>query len=208
MEDRPTVFIVDDDPAARDSLAAMIRSRGMAVESYASAEEFFGQFDRGRLSCLVTDVRMAGMSGLNLLERLKQERIPLPAVVITGYGDVPTAVEAMRAGAVTFLEKPCGEGDLWKSIGEAIEMHRRLRHRQDRLADIQARFARLTPGEAQVLERLIAGKPNKAIAADLQIGLRTVELRRANVMKKIQVESVAELVRLAMEVDRITVASS
>ncbi len=207
MEDRPTVFVVDDDPAARDSVAAMIRSRGMAVESYASAEQFFEQFDRGRLGCLVTDVRMAGMSGLNLLERLKQERLSLPAVVITGYGDVPTAVEAMRAGAVTFLEKPCGEGDLWKSIAVAIETHRRLRRQQARLADIQARFARLTPGEALVLERMIAGKPNKAIAADLQIGLRTVELRRANVMKKIGVDSVAELVRLAMEADRSTVAS-
>jgi FixJ family two-component response regulator len=198
-EDRPTVFVVDDDPAARDSVAAMIRSRGMAVESYASAEQFFGQFDRGRLGCLVTDVRMAGMSGLGLLERLKQERISLPAVVITGYGDVPTAVEAMRVGAVTFLEKPCGEGDLCKSIGEAIETHRRLRQRQARLAEVQARFARLTPGEARVLEQMMAGKPNKAIAADLQIGLRTVELRRANVMKKIEVDSVAELVRLAME---------
>ena len=173
MEDRPTVFVVDDDPAARDSVAAMIRSRGMAVESYASAEQFFEQFDRGRLGCLVTDVRMAGMSGLNLLERLKQERLSLPAVVITGYGNVPTAVEAMRAGAVTFLEKPCGEGDLWKSIAVAIKTHRRLRRQQARLADIQARFARLTPGEALVLERMIAGKPNKAIAADLQIGLRT-----------------------------------
>jgi FixJ family two-component response regulator len=150
---------------------------------------------------------MAGMSGLNLLEQLKQERISLPAVVITGYGDVPTAVEAMRAGAVTFLEKPCGEVDLWKSIQEAIETHRRLRHQQARRADIQARFARLTPGEARVLERMIAGKPNKAIAADLQIGLRTVELRRANVMKKIGVDSVAELVRLAMEADRTTAAS-
>ena len=110
-------------------------------------------------------------------------------MVITGYGDVPTAVEAMRAGAVTFLEKPCGEGDLWKSIAVAIETHRRLRRQQARLADIQARFARLTPGEALVLERMIAGKPNKAIAADLQIGLRTVELRRANVMKKIGVDS-------------------
>ena len=208
MEDRPTVFVVDDDPAARDSVAAMIRSRGMAVESYASAEQFFTQFDRGRLGCLVTDLRMAGMSGLNLLERLKQERISLPAVVITGYGDVPTAVEAMRAGAVTFLEKPCKEGDLWKSIGEAIETHRRLRSRQARLADIQARFARLTPGEALVLERMIAGKPNKTIAADLEIGLRTVELRRANVMKKIGVDSLAELVRLAMEAEWNTVASN
>jgi FixJ family two-component response regulator len=201
MEDRPTVFVVDDDPAARDSVAAMIRSRGIEVESYASAEQFFGQFNRGRLGCLVTDVRMAGMSGLSLLERLKQERISLPAVVITGYGDVPTAVEAMRAGAVTFLEKPCGEGDLLKSIGEAIETHRRLRRQQARLAEIQARFARLTPGEVRVLEQMIAGKPNKTMAADLQIGLRTVELRRANVMKKIEVDSVAELVRLAMEAD-------
>ena len=202
MDGQPTVFVVDDDPAARASVAAMIEARGVCVETYDSAERFLDRFDRRRFGCLVTDMRMDGMSGLDLQEKLQAENVGLPVIIITAYGDVPVAVQAMRAGAVTMLEKPCRGRELWQSIQKAIDWYRKQRRMQSRRDELQTRLARLTPEERQVMEQMAAGTPNKAIAARLDIGLRTVELRRANVMKKMEADSLARLVQLLLELER------
>ena len=198
MTDRPVVFVVDDDQAMRDSIAALVEAHGVRARTYASAEQFLDDFDRSQLGCLVTDVRMAGMSGLNLLERLKTERADLPIIVISQYGDVPMAVEAMRAGAVIFLEKPPREGELWENIRRAIDRHRVCRGEQAERDEVEARLAQLTPEETRVLECVVAGKANKITAAELKMGLRTVEFHRANVMEKMEAGSLAELVRLCL----------
>ncbi len=203
MTDEPTIFVVDDDPAARDSIAGLVKSKGVAYETYVSAEHFLENFDRSRHGCLVLDVRMDGMSGLELQQKLHRENVSLPIIIITGFGDVSSAVDAMRIGAVTFLEKPCSDYELWESIEAAIDQHRTCRQNELRLGDLQTRLTRLTPEEHQVMEKMIAGTPNKVIAAELEIGLRTVELRRANALKKMGARSVAELVRLHVEAEEL-----
>ncbi|MEE8452596.1 MAG: response regulator [Thermoguttaceae bacterium] len=201
MCDKTTVFVVDDDPAARESATAVIQSRGMYVEAYASAEAFLDQFDRERLGCLVTDMKMGGMSGLDLQEKLRTENVALPVIVVTGYGNVSTAMRAMRAGAVAMLEKPCRSEDLWQSIRDAIDSHRKQRQSRSRRDELQSRLARLTPGERDVLDQIKADIPNKVIASRLDVGLRTVELRRAAVMKKMEADSLPELIQLLMELE-------
>jgi FixJ family two-component response regulator len=198
MQTEPTVFIVDDDPAARDSVAALVRSKGFPVETSASAEEFLAAFNPDRAGCLVVDVRMTGMTGLDLQELLRQRGSRLPIIVITGFGDVPTAVRAMKAGAYTFLEKPCRGHELWSCIQKALDAATRVQLEQNRKADIDARLTTLSADELRVMREMVAGKPNKVIAAELDIGLRTVELRRANVLKKMHADSLAELVRFAL----------
>ena len=198
MEKTPMVYIVDDDTAARDSVAAMVASKGLPVRGYGSAEEFLDEFDRDGLACLLTDVRMAGMNGLELQETLRAEGCDMPVIVITGYGDVPTAVSAFRGGAVTFLEKPCDAQELWSHISKALEEHQ-LRHDEEELRNaIIARFDTLTESERSVMEAMVDGKSNKVIASELLMGLRTVELRRANVLKKTKAQSLAELVRMCV----------
>jgi two-component system, LuxR family, response regulator FixJ len=196
MQPDGTIFIVDDDPAARASVAALVQSHDMGFRAFASAEEFLAAYKPDQQGCLVVDVRMSGMTGLQLQEQIKARGYHLPVIVITGYADVPLAVRAMRAGAVTFLEKPCAEMELWESIQLALDRSAQTNGRSR--DDVRARRATLNPAELQVLEMLLIGKPNKAIALELGIGLRTVELRRANIMKKMQADSLAELVRLAL----------
>ena len=192
-----TVFVVDDDPVARSSIAALIRSKGIRTEAFESAEQFLEAFDRSCGGCLVVDVRMSGMTGLELQEQLADHNIFLPVVVITGYANVSMAVRAMRGGAITFLEKPCHEQDLWNAIEAAIERDASQRDTIQRREELRDRLATLTEGELLVLEKVIEGKPNKIVAAELDIGLRTVELRRANVLKKMEAGSLAELVQMA-----------
>jgi FixJ family two-component response regulator len=193
------VFIVDDDPAARDSMAALIQSHGLQAETFESAEDFLARFDRTRGGCLVLDVRMAGMSGLELQERLNVEGLNLPVIIITGYADIPAAVRAMRNGAITFLEKACGDQKLWDAISRARETEAMARGPRLQRTDIRRRLATLTLDERRVLDKLIDGRPNKAIARDLDLGLRTVELRRAMILQKMQASSLAELVRLVVQ---------
>jgi FixJ family two-component response regulator len=201
MTSEPTVFVVDDDPAARGSVAALVASHGLAVESFASAEEFLAAYDPARRGCLIADVRMAGMSGLDLQQHLAAKSSALPVIIITGFADIPMAVRAMQTGAVTFLEKPCADKELWQSIQVALDWEEQAQlDRQDR-AEIIARRASLAPGEVEVLDRLLAGKANKLIAVELGLGLRTVELRRATLMKKMHADSLAELVRLVLVAD-------
>lgn len=196
---QPTVFVVDDDPVARESVAALTESMGVHTESFASAEDFLEVFDSARPGCLVTDVRLGGMNGLELQEELVRQEVTVPVVVITGYADVPLAVRAMQRGAVTLLEKPCQHRELWDGIRAALAMDAEGREEAAQRTEIRDRVESLTAKEHDVMQRIIGGDLNKTIAADLQVSTRTVELRRHNVLKKMQVGSVAELVRVVMK---------
>jgi RNA polymerase sigma factor (sigma-70 family) len=199
MEPCPIVFVIDDDPLAREAIAAMLRQQAVAVESFASAEEFLSSFDRSRLGCLVLDPRTAGITGAELQSRLRAAGVCLPVIMVTTFTDMPAAVSYFRGGEITFLEKPCTAEELWESVRLTLERHNSQRRHQARRAELQARFAQLTDGERQVLELLVAGKTNKAVAAELGLGPRTVEQRRANLFKKLQVATLAELVRVYLE---------
>lgn len=195
-----TVYIVDDDPAARKSVAALVESRGMRTMKFASAEAFL-EFARDDLQgCVVVDVRMKGISGLDLQDILANRGIPLPVIVITGYADVPMAVRAMQAGAVSFLTKPCAPEKLWETIAEAVHRSHSDRQTREQHDKIQRRLGTLTEDEREVMARVVDGMPNKRIASGLDIGLRTVELRRSSLMKKMQAESLAELVQMAVTI--------
>jgi FixJ family two-component response regulator len=198
MESDPTVLIVDDEPAARASMAALVSSHGLPVKTFESAEEFLAAYDPAERGCLITDVRMPGMNGLELQQRLRERGATLPVIVITGFADIPLAVRAMQAGAVTFLEKPCADKELWQSLQSALDADDQAERDRRHRAEIVTRRASLAPAEVDVLTRMLAGKPNKQIAAELGCGLRTVELRRATVMKKMKAESLPELVRLVL----------
>jgi two-component system response regulator FixJ len=196
-----TVYVVDDDPAIRSYLETLAKTKGYEAQTFATGDEFLShiQGKTGEIAgAAVVDVKLPGMNGLELLQKLNELKVQLPVIMITGFADVPLAVEAMRAGAVTFLEKPFEDQDLWQHIEGALAEAERLRQDQQRKASIEARFSELTNDEVAVMMKMLRGMPNKRIAAELDIGLRTVELRRANVLKKMQVESLAELVRLAM----------
>lgn len=201
MRNDRTVFVVDDDPAARESVAALVLSKGLQVEEFESAEGFLSAYDRRKQGCLVVDVRMTGMTGLELQDKLTREQIVLPVIVITGYANVPMAVRAMQAGAVTFLEKPCTQQLLWTSIDAALEIEDRERQQSELRKELTARLATLNRAEQIVMGKVVEGLANKRIAAELDIGLRTVELRRSNVMKAMRADSLAELVRMAILID-------
>lgn len=198
MSDEQTVFIVDDDQAARESLAALVRAQGLRAATFASAAEFLAALDSSPSGCLVVDVRMKGMSGLQLQRYLLDRGIPLPVIVITGFADVPTAVSAMGCGAITFLQKPCAESELLKAIHEALAQDRARRQQEQEREAMRQRFASLTEGEMAVLKMLIAGKLNKQIKQKLDIGMRTVELRRSQIMQKLGASSLAQLVQMAL----------
>lgn len=200
MVNDPVIFVVDDDPAARNSLAALVKSRGLAVESFASAEDFLARYDPAKRGCLIADVRMTGMSGLELQEQMAAQRVNLPVIVITGFADVPMAVRAMRGGAVTFLEKPCTEQELWDAIQMGLDAEAKSNELRQKHGEIEQRYAGLTPAEHQVLAKLMAGFTNKSIAHDLKLGMRTVEMRRAKIMDKMGAESLPELVRLVLSI--------
>lgn len=196
-----TVYVIDDDPAIRNYLVALAKSKGHESQAFATGDEFLTHIEGQSgavVGAAVVDVKLPGMTGLELLQKLNERNVKLPVIMITGFAEVPLAVEAMRAGAVTFLEKPFQDQDLWQHIEDALAEGERLRQDQQRKTTIETRFAELTNDEVAVMMKMLRGMPNKRIAAELDIGLRTVELRRANVLKKMQVESLAELVRLAM----------
>ncbi len=198
MATEPIVFIVDDDPAARDSVAALVKSKGVQVRVFSSAEDFLDSLSPDLFGCVVADVRMTGISGLELQTALNERKVPLPVIIITGFGDIPTAVRAMKAGASTFLEKPCRAEELWASIQKALRDAADIQEAEDRASQARARLATLTPEERQVMRLMLAGKTNKMIAQELDFGLRTIELRRAHVMRKMQADTFAELVRLIL----------
>lgn len=192
----PIVYVVDDDDAMRDSLAFLIGSVGHDCSCHPSAEDFLARYRPGRPGCLVADIRMPGMSGLDLQRALTERGATLSIIFVTGHGDIPMAVRALRAGAIDFLEKPFNDQTLLDRIGEAVRASREATLRQNRHAEIALRLGGLTPRERAVLEQVAAGKPNKVIAAALGISQKTVEVHRHNVMSKMGVRSAAELARL------------
>jgi len=194
----PTVFIVDDDAPVRDGLKLLLRSVGHRVETYGSAQEFLDAYADDRPGCLVLDVRMPGMSGLDLQERLNERRAILPIIFITGHGDVPMAVEALQAGALDFLQKPFRDQELLDRSASALDKDAANRRELLELKQVAARFAELTPRERSVMNLVVQGKSNKVIAGDLDISQRTVEIHRARVMEKTQAGSLAHLVRMVL----------
>jgi len=198
MNGEPTVFVVDDDQAMRNSLKWLIESIGMQVRTYSSADEFLSSYYPGRAGCLLLDVRMPGMSGLELQAYLAQQQSRLPVIIITGHGDVTMAVKAMKSGAVDFIEKPFHDEDLLSSIRNALDFDEKRRALQSQRAQIAARLAELTPREHEVMEMVTEGRANKEIAASLGVSAKTVEAHRARVMEKMRASSLAELVRMAL----------
>jgi FixJ family two-component response regulator len=198
MSNRPTVFVVDDDQAMRNSLKWLIESVSMQVETFDSANAFIQSYYPGRSGCLLLDVRMPGMSGLELQEYLKVNQIAIPVIIITGHGDVPMAVRAMKAGAVDFIEKPFNDELLLESIRHAMAVDAKQRGMQSQRAEIATRLARLTPREHEVMLKVTNGKANKEIATSLGVSSKTVEAHRARVMEKMEADSLAELVRMAI----------
>jgi two-component system, LuxR family, response regulator FixJ len=197
---RPTIFVVDDDAAVRDALKLLLRSVGHAVETFGSAQEFLDAYGEDRAGCLVLDIRMPGMSGLELQQKLNEQHSILPIIFITGHGDVPMAVEAMQAGAVDFIQKPFRDQDLIDRINQALEKDSSNRAALGERNDIRRRLETLTPREREVLDLVVHGKANKVIAGDLKLSQRTVEIHRARVMEKMQASSLAHLVRMVLEV--------
>jgi len=190
----PTVFVVDDDAAGRQSLSLLVRSMSLNVEVFDSAASFLESYDSERPGCLVLDIRMPGMGGLELQQELEQRNVELPIIFITGHGDVSMAVRAMRAGAIDFLEKPFNDQDLLARINQALEVDAERRRARDELDTLRARLASLTPRERDVMERVVKGQPNKVVAIELGLSERTVEIHRAKVMAKTGSKSLAELV--------------
>lgn len=196
MERESTVFVVDDDSDLRESLGWLFESAGLRVKSYSTAQEFLADYKTEDPGCLLLDVRMPGLSGLDLQEELKRRGVPPPIIIMTGHARVPMAVRAFKGGAIDFIRKPFSDQSLLERIRWAIDLDRRTREVRIECAKFAALLADLTPREREVMNLVISGKPNKIIAADLGISPKTVEIHRGRVMEKMQVDSVAELVRL------------
>jgi len=193
-----TVYVVDDDEAVRDSVQWLLEGKGYWVRCFDSAESFLSRYDPREVACLLVDIRMGGMTGLELQARLIEIRSPLPIVFITGHGDVPMAVDTMKKGAMDFIQKPFNEADLVRLVEQMLE------HAKDSFADSQlaanrdSLLSKLTMRESQVLERIVAGRLNKQIADDLGISIKTVEAHRANIMEKLSANTVADLLKIAL----------
>lgn len=198
MMDKPTVFVVDDDQVNRDLLQCLMESVDLAVETFASAREFLDAFQPDRCGCLLLDVRMPGMSGIELQKELAHRRIDLPVIIVTAHSNVQMAVGAMKKGAFDFIEKPFNNQQLLDLVQKAMKEDVSLAGERSRKAEIDKRLSLLTPRERQVLDQITAGKPNKQIAHELGIGQRTVEVHRARVMKKIQAKSLADLMKMVI----------
>jgi len=192
----PVVFVVDDDEAICRSLGLLIGDIGLEVETFNSAQHFLSAYDPAQPGCLVLDVRMSGMSGLELQSRLNELGINIPTIIMTGHGDVPMAVEAMKAGALDFVEKPFRDQVLLDNIQKAIALDKRIRDAKRRQADLESRIDLLTQRERQIMDLLILGKAGKVIAYELNISQKTVDFHRTNVLSKLAVNSVVDLVRL------------
>ncbi|HJD44919.1 MAG TPA: response regulator [Candidatus Paenalcaligenes intestinipullorum] len=193
-----TIFIVDDDEAVRDSLRWLLEANGHHVQCFADAEDFLNTYDSQQLAILIVDVRMPGMSGLELQEVLIARNATLPMVFITGHGDVPMAVSTMKKGAIDFLEKPFNESDLRAIVARMMEQATERAQQVAQQRSHEEVLSRLTAREQQVLERIVAGRLNKQIAGDLNISIKTVEAHRANIMEKLEVTTVADLMKIAL----------
>ena len=194
----PVIFVVDDDEDVRESMGALLELSGFTVETFDSAGNFLGSGRLGQSGCLIADVRMPDMDGLELQEELSRRKAALPVIIMTGHGDVPLAVRAMKAGAIDFLEKPVEEALLLESVRRALDAARSSLNTSAEAHEAETRMAELTDRERQVLDLMAAGRPNKIIAYELDISPRTVEIHRARVMEKMRAKSLAELVRMVV----------
>jgi FixJ family two-component response regulator len=196
----PIVHVVDDDADVRGAVSMLLRSVGIGCALYASALQFLAEFKPGAPGCLLLDVRLPGMNGLDLQERLARQEFALPAIVMTGHGDIQMAVRAMRAGAIDFIEKPFHDQALLDRVHEAIGRSQQLQDVAGERAELKRRYASLTDREKEVLARVVDGQPNKSIADELGLSVRTVESHRANLIEKMQAQSLQQLVRMAIAV--------
>jgi two-component system, LuxR family, response regulator FixJ len=196
------VMVVDDDAGVRNAMRSLLKSVGLTSQLHASAQEFLGSYDPAQAGCVLLDIRMPGMSGLELQQELNLRGATIPVIFMTGHGDIPMAVEAMQHGAFDFLQKPFRDQDLLDRIQKAIARDARLRVSLGEHARIRSRLESLTAREREVLDLLIQGKQNKAVAQVLDVSPRTVEIHRARVMEKMDAQSVAELVRMMLDVGR------
>jgi two-component system, LuxR family, response regulator FixJ len=203
MNKQDTVFIVDDDEGVREGLGLLLETVGQPYESYSSAIEFLDAYDPDRSGCLVLDIRMPRMSGLELQEKLNEHDSPIPIIFITGHGDIPMAVDAMRRGALDFIRKPFREQDLLDRINEALDIDAGKRNSTLQRQQLRDTIAALSERERIVFDHVAAGQMNKAIAHDLRISERTVEVHRSQVMKKLGVKTLAQLVRLKIESEQV-----
>lgn len=197
----PTIYVVDDNPGVRKSLRALGHAAGLAVETYGSAKEFLDAYDPKQPGCLLLDVRLREGSGLDLQDELRRRGVALPIIIMTGYGDVPTSVRALKGGAIDFLQKPLRPKEFLVRVRESLEMDRQARAVAAKRAVVAARIASLTPREREVMEMLALGRSSKEIADALTISVRTVEGHRRVVLRKMEVASVAHLVRAKAELD-------
>jgi two-component system response regulator FixJ len=198
MQPEPIVYMIDDDDAVRHSLEFLLKTAGIEVRGFESAKAFLEMLPRIKTGCIITDVRMPEITGIDLLRRVKESGLDIPVIVITGHGDISLAVEAMKIGAVDFLEKPFDDDLLLASVRSALNREADTAKHNAEVADIHDKLAALSNRERQVLEGLVAGKANKVIAFDLGISPRTVEIYRANLMTKMAANSLSDLVRMAM----------
>ncbi|HEX7720339.1 MAG TPA: response regulator transcription factor [Woeseiaceae bacterium] len=199
MDTQATVFIVDDDEAIRHAMGLLMRSVGQPCATFHSADDFLESYSDDREGCLVLDIRMPGLGGFELQEKMKELGSTLPIIFITGHGDVPMAVEAMQNGAFDFIQKPFRDQDLLDRIGLAMRADRTKRAEQQKRTDLVGRLLKLTRREREVMDLVVTGKPNKIIAFELGVSQRTVEIHRARVMEKMQAASLADLVRMNLE---------
>lgn len=199
MSEQPTVFVIDDDGPARDSVCLLVRSMGIRALAFESAEEFLKGFDPDCAGCVITDVRMPGLSGVELQEVLLSDSIEIPVIVLTGYASTALTVRAMKNGAVTLLDKPYQDNDLWDAVRSALTRDATFRQQSIRVRELRERLDRLTSKEVSVLNLILKGRPNKFMAAQLVVSERTVENRRREIFRKTETNSVAALVRLAIE---------
>jgi FixJ family two-component response regulator len=197
----PTVHIVDDDNGVRTSIRVLMKSVGLPAVTYGSAQEFLAGYNPMMAGCVVLDIRMPGMSGMELQEALNERGAVIPVIFVTGHGDVPMAVEAMRHGAFDFLQKPFRDQDLIDRVQQALARDAETREELKEHSRIRARIATLTPREKEVLDLLTVGKANKMMAQDLGLSQRTIEIHRAHVMEKMGARSVAQLVRMVMDLE-------